>query len=45
MQRKLRRSIKTMPRKQHWRVRHVEDDEVDEALLGLGTEKDASSGK
>jgi hypothetical protein len=33
-----------MPRK-HWRVRQAEDDEVDESLLGLGVEKDGSSGK
>jgi hypothetical protein len=44
MQRKLRSSIKTMPRK-HWRVRQAEDDEVDESLLGLGAEKDGSSSK
>jgi hypothetical protein len=45
MQRKVRPSIKILPRKPHWRVRQAEDDEVDEALLGLGTEKDGSSGK
>ena len=45
MQRKLRPSIKALPRKPRWRVRQAEDDEVDEALLGLGTEKDGSSGK
>jgi hypothetical protein len=33
-----------MPRKPRWRVRPAEDDEVDETLLGLGTEKDGSSG-
>jgi hypothetical protein len=46
MQRKLRPSIKAMPRKPRWRVRQAaEDDEVDETLLGLGTEKDGSSAK
>jgi hypothetical protein len=45
MQRKLRPSIKISPRKPRWRVRQVEEDEVDEALLGLGSEKDGSSGK
>ena len=45
MHRKLRPSIKVQPRKPRWRVRQAEEDEVDEALLGLGTEKDGSSGK
>jgi hypothetical protein len=45
MQRKLRPSIKISLRKPRWRVRQAEEDEVDETLLGLGTEKDGSSGK
>jgi hypothetical protein len=46
MRRKLRRSIKFQhPRKPRWHVRQADEDEVDEALLGLGTEKDGSSGK
>jgi hypothetical protein len=45
MQRKLRPLIKILPQKPRWRVRQAEEDEVDEALLGLGTEKDGSSGK
>jgi hypothetical protein len=28
-----------------WRVRQVEEDELDEALLGFGTEKNSSSGE
>jgi hypothetical protein len=43
MQRKLRPSIKISLRKLRWRLRQAEEDEVDEALLGLGTEKEASS--
>jgi hypothetical protein len=34
-----------LPQKPRWRVRQAEEDEMDEALLGLGTEKDGSSGK
>jgi hypothetical protein len=46
MRRKLRRSIKFhRPRKRRWRVRQADEDEVDETLLGLGTEKDGLSGK
>jgi hypothetical protein len=45
MQRRLRRSISIQPRKPRWRVRQADDDEVDASLLGLGTEKDGSSGK
>jgi hypothetical protein len=45
MQRKLRRSFNSRPRKPRWRVRQVAEDEVDETLLGLGTEKDGSPGK
>jgi hypothetical protein len=45
MQRKLRPSIKISPRKPRWRVRQADEDEVDETLLGLGTEKDGSIGK
>jgi hypothetical protein len=45
MQRKLRPSIKILRQKRRWRVRQAEEDEVDEALLGLGTEKDGSSSK
>jgi hypothetical protein len=44
MQRKLRPSSKITPRKRRWRVRQADEDELDEALLGLGTEKDGSSG-
>jgi len=44
MQRKLRPSSKIPPRKRRWRVRQADEDELDEALLGLGTEKDGSSG-
>jgi hypothetical protein len=42
MQRKLRPSIKILPHKPRWQA---EEDEVDEGLLGLGTEKDGPSGK
>jgi hypothetical protein len=45
MQRKSRPSITILRRKPRWRVRQAEEDEVDEALLGLGAEKDGSSGK
>jgi hypothetical protein len=45
MQRKLRPSIKILPQKPRWRVRQAEEDERDDALFGLGTEKDGSSGK
>jgi hypothetical protein len=45
MQRKFRRSINAQPRKPRWRVRQADEDEVDETLLGLGTEKDGSPGK
>jgi hypothetical protein len=46
MQRKLSQSIKFQrPRKPRWRVRQADEDEVGETLLGLGTEKDGSSGK
>jgi hypothetical protein len=45
MERKLKPSIKILPETPRWRVRQAEDEEVDEALLGLGTEKDGSSGK
>jgi hypothetical protein len=39
MQRKLRPSIKILRQKRSWRVRQAEEDEVDEALLGLGPRK------
>ena len=46
MQRKLRRPINLQrPRKPRWRVRQTYEDEVDEILLGLGTEKDGPSEK
>jgi hypothetical protein len=45
MQRKLRRSITIQPRKPRWRVRQADEDEVDDALLGLGAEKDGSPEK
>jgi len=46
MQRRLRPSIKIQPPRPRWRVRQAkEEDESDEALLGLGAEKDGSSGK
>jgi hypothetical protein len=46
MQRKLRRSIKFQrSRKQRWRVQQADEHEVDESLLGLGTEEDGSSEK
>jgi len=46
MQRRLRPSIKIQPPNLRWRVRQAkEEDESDEALLGLGAEKDGSSGK
>ena len=45
MQRKLRPLIKISLRKARWRVRQAEEDEVDETLLGLGTEKDGSTGR
>jgi hypothetical protein len=46
MQRKLRRSIKFQrSRRPRWRIRQVDEDEVDESLLGLGTEEDGSSEK
>jgi hypothetical protein len=45
MQRRLRPSIKIRPRNPRWLVRQAEEDELDETLLGLGAEKDGSSGK
>jgi hypothetical protein len=45
MRRKLKPSIKIQPARRRWRVRQAEEDEMDEALLGLGTEKDGSSEK
>jgi hypothetical protein len=45
MQRKSRPSIKISLRKPRWRVRQAEEEEVDETLLGLGTEKNGSTGK
>jgi hypothetical protein len=45
MRQRLRASNKIQPRERRWRVRQVEEDEVDEALLGFGTEKNSSSGK
>jgi hypothetical protein len=44
MRRRLRVS-NIQPRERSWRVRQVEEDELDEALLGLGTEENSSSGK
>jgi len=43
MRRRLRASNKIRDRR--WRVRQVEEDELDEALLGFGTEKNSSSGE
>jgi hypothetical protein len=35
-----------MPRRERrWRVRNAEDDELDDSLLGFGSEKESSSGK
>jgi hypothetical protein len=44
MQRKLRPSGKIPLRKRRWRMRQADEDELDDALLGRGTEKDGSSG-
>jgi hypothetical protein len=44
MQQKLRPSGKIPPRKRRWRMRQADEDELDETLFGLGTEKDGSSG-
>jgi hypothetical protein len=45
VRRRLRASNKIQSRDQRWRVRQMEEDELDEALLGLGTEKNSSSGE
>jgi hypothetical protein len=45
MRRRLRPTNNIQPRKRRWRVRQVEEDELDVALLGLGTEKHSSSVK
>lgn len=45
MRRRLRPANNIQPRQRRWRVRQVEEDELDEALLGLGTEKNSSSVK
>jgi hypothetical protein len=45
MRRRLRVSNKLHSRDRRWRVRQVEEDELDEALLGFGTEKNSSSGE
>jgi hypothetical protein len=45
MRRRLRVSNKIQSRDRRWHVRQVEEDELDEALLGLGTEKNSSSGE
>jgi hypothetical protein len=45
MRRRLRASNKIQSRDRRWRVRQVEEDELDEALLGFGTEKNSSSGE
>jgi len=44
MQRRLKASLKIQPRQRRWRVRQVEEDEVDESLLGLGTEENTPPG-
>jgi hypothetical protein len=43
MRRRLRASNKIHSRDRRWRVRQVEEDELDDALLGFGTEKNSSS--
>jgi hypothetical protein len=45
MRRRLRASNKIQSWDRRWRVRQVEEDELDEALLGFGTEKNSSSGE
>jgi hypothetical protein len=41
--RRLIASNKIHSRDRRWRVRQMEEDEMDEALLGFGTEKNSSS--
>jgi hypothetical protein len=45
MRQRLRPANNIQPPQRRWRVRQVEEDELDEALLGLGTEKNSSSVK
>jgi hypothetical protein len=45
MRRRLRASNKIQSPDRRWRVRQVEEDELDDALLGFGTEKNSSSGE
>ena len=42
MRRRLRPPNNFQTRERRWRARQVEEDEMDEALLGLGTEKNSS---